>query len=293
MKQQFPDRLMQAVKAKNSRVCAGIDPRPELLPPDLSNTSDVVEATVRFCCGIIEAIAPYAACVKPQAAFFEALAPDGLAAMWRVIEYAKQHGLLVILDAKRGDISSTAQAYARACFGLHNQALPAAAPDAVTVNPYMGADTIKPFLDVADSVQGGLFVLVKTSNPGSGDLQDLKTDCGRVYEKVSGMVCGWADERTGDCGYSSVGAVVGATYPEQLAELRCRMPRSILLVPGYGAQGSGARDVAAAFDADGLGAVVNSSRGIMHAYRQTDQDWRQAAARAAETMREDLNSVLH
>lgn len=292
MKQQFPDRLTQAVVARQSRVCVGLDPRPDMLPPDLADAADMVRAAVEFCRGIIEAVAEFAVCVKPQAAFFEALAPDGTAAMWQVIEHAAKHGLLVILDAKRGDISSTADAYARACFGRHYQDAPAAAADAVTVNPYLGADSVEPFLAVADEFAGGLFVLVKTSNPGSGDLQDLQTERGPVYEVAADMVCRWAQDRVGDCGYSSVGAVVGATYPRQLAELRSRMPRSLLLVPGYGAQGGAAQDVAAAFDTNGLGAVVNSSRGIMYAYQQTGGDWRQAAATAARAMRDDLSAVL-
>ncbi len=291
MELQFPDRLAAATAARNSRVCVGLDPRPDLLPSTLSQTTDILDSVVKFCCGIIDATADYAVCVKPQAAYFEALAPDGLAAMWQVIAYAEKQELLVILDAKRSDISSTAEAYARACFGKHHQGAVAGA-DAVTVNPYLGSDGVEPFINMADEVGGGIFVLVKTSNPSSGELQDLETASGTIYETVARLVNDWGASRIGECGYSSVGAVVGATYPQQLGELRKLMPHSIFLVPGYGAQGGGAHDVAGAFDKDGLGAVVNSSRGIIYAYRETGGDYQKAAGDAARAMRDDLNSVL-
>jgi len=288
---QFPDRLAQAVAVKNSRVCVGLDPRPDLLPSDIKTGSDIGQAAVDFCCQIIDAVADYAVCVKPQAAYFEVLAPDGLAAMWQVIAFAKSRGLLVILDAKRSDISSTAQAYAQACFGKHYQQA-VASPDAVTVNPYLGSDGVQPFLDVADTVGGGVFVLVKTSNESSDELQDLKTQQGTVYETVANLVNDWGTSRIAQCGYSSVGAVVGATYPEQLKVLRRQMAQSIFLIPGYGVQGGGPEDVAVAFDKDGLGAIVNSSRGIIYAYRESGGDYQQAAAQAARTMRDDINAAL-
>lgn len=294
MPQQFADRLAAAVTAADSRVCVGLDPQPDMFPPHLHETPDVTEAAVEFCTGIIDATAEFAACFKPQAAYFEALAPDGLAALWEVIACANTAGLPVIFDCKRSDIGSTAAAYAKACFGLHRQRA-AARADAVTVNPYLGSDGVRPFLDVADEIGGGVFVLVKTSNPSSGELQDLVTAEARIYEVMAGLVNEWAHElqRPGDCGYSSVGAVVGATYPEQLAALRGLIRESILLVPGYGAQGGTADDVAAAFDRDGLGAVVNSSRGILYAYRETGLDYKTAAAEAARRMRDEINSVLH
>ena len=293
MPQHFADRLATAVNAADSRVCVGLDPQPDLLPSHLRAAPDAAAAAVEFCTGIIDATAEFAACFKPQAAYFEALCPDGLAALWEVVSYAKTAGLPVIFDCKRNDIGSTAAAYARACFGLHHQAAPAQA-DAVTVNPYLGSDGVRPFLEVSDEIGGGVFVLVKTSNPSSGELQDLSTPGGSVYETMAALVNEWAreDGRLGACGYSSVGAVVGATYPEQLAALRGLMRESILLVPGYGAQGATAHDVAAGFDADGLGAVVNSSRGILYAYRETGQDYKAAAAEAARRMRDEINSVL-
>ncbi len=211
--------------------------------------------------------------------------------MWQVIKYAADCGLPVILDAKRNDIGSTAEAYAQACFGQHYSG-PQCTTSAVTVNAYLGSDGVKPFLKMADKVGGGIFVLVKTSNPSSGELQDLETATGTIYENVAQLVNTWGEGRVGECGYSSVGAVVGATYPEQLAQLRGQMPQSIFLVPGYGAQGGGAADVAAAFDDNGFGAVVNSSRGILYAYRKTGEDYKTAAAKAALVMRDDLNSVI-
>ena len=269
----------------------GLDPRPDLLPSTFAQSTASLAGVTRFCCGIIDATAQYAVCVKPQAAHFEALAPEGLAAMWQVIAYARKCGLLVILDAKRSDIGSTAEAYAQACFGRHHQGA-VAAVDAVTVNPYLGSDGVEPFIEMADQVGGGVFVLTKTSNPSSGELQDLQTASGTIYQTVARLVNGWGASRIGETGYSSVGAVVGATYPQQLGELRELMPHSIFLVPGYGAQGGAAADVAGAFDENGRGAVVNSSRGIIYAYRATGGDYQQAAADAARTMRDDLNSVL-
>jgi orotidine-5'-phosphate decarboxylase len=291
MTSSFPDRLARAISTKNSRVCVGLDPRPDMLPQTFTDGANGLEGIYRFCRRIIDATAEYAACVKLQAAYFEALAPGGLAVLWRVAKWAHLHGLPIILDAKRNDIGSTAQAYASATFGRHWRE-PVVQADAVTVNPYLGYDGVQPFLDVSDELRGGVFVLVKTSNPSSGELQDLKTATGRVYEVVARMVSEWGATRIGECGYSSVGAVVGATYPQQLAELRALMPQTVFLVPGYGAQGGGPEDVAAAFDADGLGAIVNSSRGIIYAYRETGGDFQQAAAEAARTMRDDLNSVL-
>ncbi len=293
MPQHFADRLAARVLAADSRVCVGLDPRPDLLPPHLAGTADITAAVVEFCAGIIDATAEFAACVKPQAAYFEALAPNGLSALWEVVACANAAGIPVIFDAKRNDIGSTACAYAAACFGLHHQRAVARA-DAVTVNPYLGSDGVRPFLKASLETCGGVFVLVKTSNPSSGELQDLDTPDGHVYEVMARLVNGWgrAYGGLGSCGYSSVGAVVGATYPEQLADLRGIMPTSILLVPGYGAQGAGADDVAAAFDENGLGAVVNSSRAILYAYRETHTDYKSAAADAARMMRDEINSML-
>ncbi|GIW97523.1 MAG: orotidine 5'-phosphate decarboxylase [Pirellulaceae bacterium] len=293
----FGDRLAAAVVEKQSVVCVGLDPRWEQLPEawrDGVPAGDLVgqaTRTARFCCEVVDAVASSAAVIKPQAAFFEMLGPPGMEALKTVIDHCHRRGLLVILDAKRGDIGSTAEGYARAYLGTHTPWQ----TDALTINPFLGDDTLRPFVDRAHASGSGLFVLVKTSNPGSGFLQDLVVDGKPVFERVAQCVHDLGSEQIGPrFGWTSIGAVVGATYPEQLAQLRQTMPRTWLLIPGYGAQGGSADDVAGAFDRRGLGAVVNSSRGIIFAYRQSassHRDWQDAVAQAAETMRRALNAV--
>jgi orotidine-5'-phosphate decarboxylase len=220
-----------------------------------------------FCHRIIDVVAPLVAVVKPQAAFFEQLGPDGMVALAQVVQYARDCGLLVILDGKRNDIGSTAAAYADAYLG------PTQSPwgcDALTVSPYLGDDSLSPFVEVAVQRGAGVFVLVKTSNPGGRLFQDLQTEQTCVYQHVARHVAQLATQAMGDCGYGAIGAVVGATYPEQLQELRHEMPQSWLLVPGYGSQGGTARDVAGAFDEHGLGAIVNNSRGIIFAHQRPE-----------------------
>ena len=298
MPEHFADRLMAAIKEKDSRVCVGIDPVPERLPAALSAEGDAMERVRTFCTGILRAVADYAAIVKPNSAFFEALGPAGMALLHDVVLEAKKLGLLVIVDAKRNDIGSTAEAYAKSIFGLQ-VADASDLPDAVTVNPYLGSNGVTPFIDAADAVGGGLFVLVKTSNPSSSELQDLDAGGKPVYRHVADLVDSWGAEHVGESGWSSVGAVVGATWPDQLVELREAMPRTPFLVPGYGAQGGGPADVLAAFDAEGLGAVVNSSRGIIYAIdrepwsgRFGPDEWDRAAAAAAEEMRNAINEAM-
>ena len=301
----YADRLAAAIAAKRSRVCAGLDPRVQSLPGPLAaraarGPEQAAAAYVEFCGAVVEAVADFAPVVKPQAAFFEALGPPGYKALWDVMACARGHGLLVILDAKRGDVGSTAAAYAQAYFeppgGLTG-------PDALTVNGYLGGDGVQPFVEAAARTGRGIYVLAKTSNPSSGDLQDLPTDApgGRrlVYQQMARLIAEWGRPLVGECGYSSVGAVVGATYPAQLAELRAGFPTVPFLVPGYGAQGGAAQDVAPAFDHTGQGAVVNSSRGIIFAYKEApyrDQyaecEFAQAAAAAARDMRDDINRAL-
>jgi orotidine-5'-phosphate decarboxylase len=241
---------------------------------------------LKFNIGIIEAVAPFAAAVKPQIAFYECLGPAGLTAFAETCRIASEAGLVVIADVKRGDIGSTATAYAEAYLGGPFKA------DAVTLSPYLGGDTLEPFL--ARCADGyGAFVLVRTSNPGASQLQDLVTPNGRLCDVVGDMVRDLGVTRIGERGWSAVGAVVGATWPGELAELRKRLPGVPFLVPGYGAQGGTGRDVLPAFDASGLGAVVNSSRGILYAWKGRGvADWRGAAATAAQEMRDEFRSLL-
>jgi orotidine-5'-phosphate decarboxylase len=290
---QFADRLAAQVIAKRTPVLVGLDPRAELLPPALRTDPRDVSAVARsyatFCRGVVDVVAPLVSAVKPQSAFFEELGPAGIAALAEVIDYARRKDLLVILDAKRGDIGSTAEAYARGLLGGTGDPSPLAA-DALTVNPYLGGDTLKPIVDVACQRNCGVFVLVKTSNPGSGMFQDLIADGRPVYRHVAELVQRMAEGTRADGGYAAVGAVVGATYPEQLAELRAAMPHAWLLVPGYGSQGGGAADVAAALDDRGLGAVINNSRGIIFAHRRPeyshygDDRWQDAVDAATREM---------
>lgn len=297
----FADRLMASVKEKNSRVCVGLDPRPDDLPecvaPEDGRPGPVVEAVVRFCARVLFATAQYAAAVKLQAAFFEQLGMAGMVAFFRLAEAARDHGLITIADVKRCDIGSTAEAYAEAYLACGSGG---PAFDAVTVTPYLGSDSVAPFLGQVAEWGRGLFVVVRASNPSAAELQDLRLEDGRlVHEAVADLVVDWGEELVGDSGYSSVGAVVGATAREHLAALRARMPSQPFLVPGYGAQGGTAEDVVEVFDEVGLGAVVNSSRGIMYAYkgepyaeRYGPDGFAAAAGAAARDMRDAINGAL-
>lgn len=301
----YASRLHDAIRRKGTAALVGLDPRFDLLPPAVvaearSLKSDgaavAAEAFERFCCRLIDVVAPLVPAVKPQAAFFEQYGPAGFAALARVVEYARKAGLIVIFDAKRGDIGSTAEAYAAGLLGGAEPEFPWQA-DALTVSPYLGADTLEPFVKRAEKVGGGIYVLVRTSNPGAATFQD-RTEKGRkVYEIVAEAVERLA-ERTADAeGYGCVGAVVGATYPDELKALRAAMPHAPLLVPGYGSQGGTAADVAAAFDARGLGAVINSSRAINFAFRDKPyaeefgpDRWEAAAEAATRKMIADLKA---
>lgn len=300
----YADRLDDAIRRKGTPALVGIDPRLDLLPVEVLERAqqaggdrDQVAAAAfeEFCFRLIDVVAPLVPAVKPQAAFFEQYGPAGVAVLGRVIRQARKAGLLVICDGKRGDIGSTAEAYASAYLaGADPDAAPFAA-DALTVNPYLGADTLEPFVETAATRGGGLYVLVRTSNPGAGTFQDLLADGQPVYRHAARMVQELARSSMGDGGYGAIGAVVGATYPRELAELREAMPEVPLLVPGYGSQGAGAGDVAAAFGPDGLGALVNSSRGINFAYRREpfeqefgEPRWEEAVEAATRQMIADL-----
>jgi orotidine-5'-phosphate decarboxylase len=291
MSTNFADRLAAEIKRKDSRLCVGLDPRLDLLPPGLEGLP--ARQVERFCFELCLAVEPYAVAVKPQSAYFELLGAAGIACLEHVMGFAREMGLLVILDAKRNDIGSTAQAYAEAYLQARGCCQSQPLADAITVNAYLGSDGVKPFIEMCERHGAGIFALVKTSNPGSGELQDLRLENGAtVYQHMADLVAEWGRELVGGSGYSSVGAVVGATYPEQLKELRQRVPRVPFLVPGYGQQGGTAKDLAGAFDAQGLGAIVNSSRAINYAWQNSDLPYVQAAAEAARAARDDINSVI-
>lgn len=297
----FSDRLAAAVRRTRAPVLVGLDPRFEQLPKGLSagiepgDRASVARAFVSFCRGVIDSVAGLVPGVKPQAAFFEQLGPAGMVAMAEVIDHAHRAGLIVVLDGKRNDIGSTAEAYADAYLGP-----PGVSPwgaDALTVSPYLGDDSLTPFVETARKRKAGIFVLVKTSNPGGGRFQDLVTDGRPLYQHVAGLVEQYALESKSECGYGAIGAVVGATYAEQLSELRTLMPSSWFLVPGYGAQGAGAKDVAGAFDSAGLGAVVNNSRGLIFAHARAPyaerfgaSRWQEAVAAATSDMIAELQA---
>ena len=289
----FPDRLDAAVRTKQSVLCVGIDPRLDKIPADVRAAAggDPAKALERFGLEILDLVAPFAACVKPNIAFFEAYGLAGLAAYRAILVGARARGLLSIGDVKRGDLGATAEAYAAAHLapGADFEA------DAMTVHGYMGGDSAAPLVDAAAKAGKGLFVLVRTSNPGAKDLQDLPTDAGPVYERMAGLVRTWgAPHRGRTSGLSLVGAVVGATWPAESRRLRELLPAAPFLVPGYGAQGASAKDVTAAFLPGGRGAVVNASRSITFpTLRAQDASWRDAVVAAARAAKEELHAAVH
>jgi len=294
----FSKLLSEAIKKKGNPISVGLDPRYESLPAvfrtaDKADTSGVAAAFEKFCCAVMDITAPLVPAVKPQSAFFEQYGPPGMSALGNVIRYAREKELIVIFDGKRNDIGSTAAAYAAGILGAQS----AWGADALTVSPYLGDDSLEPFVKTAMERNAGIFVLVKTSNPGGAMIQDLHTGGNQtVYHRIACYVNKLSLEtvQQGEH-YGSVGAVVGATYPEQLAELRKAMPYSWFLVPGYGSQGGTAKDVAAAFDKNGLGAVINNSRGLLFAYQREpylsrfgEQQWEKAVEAATLDMTAEL-----
>jgi orotidine-5'-phosphate decarboxylase len=291
----FGDRVAAAVDTKRSQLVVGLDPRPELLPVELRgdihrSRAAAADAVGRFCRGLIDAVAPYVIGVKAQLAYFETLGADGVRAFEDVCDYARAANLVVIADAKRGDIGSTARAYADAYLERREDMPPPV--DALTVSPYLGSDSIEPFLAACRRSGNGIFCLVKTSNAGSADLQDAALSDGRrLWHQVAELVDAWGQDLVGERGLSSVGAVVGATYPRAVAEARKLMPQAILLLPGIGAQGGTPADVARAFTSGPASALVPVSRSVIYAFRVDGADWRTAAAGAAARLRDDVWTV--
>jgi orotidine-5'-phosphate decarboxylase len=273
----WADRLAAEVERKRSQLVVGLDPQPDLLPIELRG--DVA----RFCCGIVDAVAPHAVAVKPQLAFFEALGPAGIAAFDQVCLYARRAGLLVIADGKRGDIGSTARAYAEA----YLEGEPPRA-DALTVNVWLGRESIEPYLSAARRHGVGIFCLVKTSNAGS-DVQDVTLSDGRpMWQHVAGLVHEWGADLVGNVGLSAVGAVVGATHPRAVGEARKLMPQSVLLLPGVGAQGASVGELARAFTSGPASALVNASRSVIYAFREEGSDFRAAAGAEAARLKREI-----
>lgn len=307
----FADRVCHLVREKRSHAVVGLDPVLNRIPAFLraaaaaeygQTARGAAAALLAFNRLIIDGVADQVALVKPQAAFYEVYGHWGMEAFWETVKYARSRNLLVIADAKRGDIGSTAEAYAAAYFGhpnpLESWEDPELWADSLTVNPYLGSDGLVPFVKRCKSRGTGLFILVKTSNPSSGELQDQELFSGEsVAQQVAKLVDHLGSGVVGTSGYSAVGAVVGATYPHDLARYRQEMPRALILVPGYGAQGGKGADVVHAFNQDGLGAVVNASRSVIFAHEKAGPDpspalVMAAAAQAVDAMNRDINGAL-
>lgn len=301
------DRLIAAIKEKQNPTVLGLDPQLKFVPEFLqqeafarcgANPAGVAEAFLAFNKGLIDVLCDIVPAVKPQAAFYEAWGWQGMKALQETIAYAREKGMYVIIDAKRGDIGTTMAAYADAHLGVSRigeQEFAAFDGDALTVNGYLGSDGIKPAVELCKKYDKGIFVLAKTSNPSSGELQDKLLEGSEVFRTMGKMCESWGEGTLGASGYSAVGAVVGATYPQQLRALRAELPHTFFLVPGYGAQGGGGADVAGAFDASGAGAIVNSSRGLIAAWQKENcaaEDFAGAARRAALSMRDDITKYL-
>ena len=304
------DQLIANIKKTNAPIVVGLDPMMKFIPEQIQKAAfaeygetlkGAAEAIWQYNKGIVDAVADLIPAVKPQIAMYEQFGIEGLKAYKKTVDYCKSKDLVVIGDIKRGDIGSTSAAYAVGHLGkvqVGSKTYAGFDEDFATVNPYLGSDGVKPFIDVCKQENKGLFILVKTSNPSSGEFQDQKIDGKPLYELVGEKVAQWGEEYMGESGYSYVGAVVGATYPEQGEILRKVMPKSFILVPGYGAQGGKGKDLVHFFNEDGLGAIVNSSRGIIAAYKQEAyakfgaENFGDASRAAVEAMIADIQGAL-
>lgn len=301
------DRLIDKIIKTNNPTVAGLDPKLDFIPDFIKEESynkfghtleGAADAILTFNKGLIDALCDIVPAVKPQCAYYEMYGWQGMRALYDTIEYARSKGMFVITDGKRNDIGTTMEAYANAHLGTVNIENSQEKPfngDALTVNAYLGSDGILPLIDVCNKYDKGIFVLVKTSNKSSGELQDKMVDGEPVYKMMGNMCEQWGKSLKGKHAYSGVGAVVGATYPQQLTELRQALPHTFFLVPGYGAQGGSGDDIKGAFDKEGLGAIVNSSRGIMCAYKKGNYeqtDYAMAARNEAIRMRDEINSFI-
>ena len=302
------DLLIDKIKSTNNPTVMGLDPRYEMIPEVVrkkygTDFKSVCEAILEYNKTLIDSVADIIPAIKPQIAFYEMFGVDGIECFKKTCEYAKEKGMIIIADVKRGDIGSTAAGYSNAYIGktsLGDEEKALYDIDFVTVNPYLGIDGVKPFIDDMKKYNKGIFVLVKTSNPSSGELQDLMLEEGiTVYEKVAGLVNEWGKDMIGEYGYSAMGAVVGATYPEQLKELRTKMPNTYFLIPGYGAQGGKAEDIALGFK-DSIGGIVNASRSLMCAYKKeeykekySEEEYGLATREKAIKMRDELNKAIN
>lgn len=304
------DKLVANIKKVQAPVLVGLDPMLSYIPSHIlekaiaeqGETLEAAAAAVwEYNKGIIDAIWDLIPAVKPQIAMYEQFGIPGLSVFKKTVDYCKEKGLVVIGDVKRGDIGSTSAAYATGHLGkvrIGNSCVPAFDEDFITVNPYLGTDGVKPIIDVCKEDKKGIFILVKTSNPSSGELQDLEIGGKPLYQIVGEYVEKWGSDCVGESGYSRVGAVVGATYPKMGELLRDVMPKSYILVPGYGAQGGTADELRPYFNDDGLGAIVSSSRGIICAYQQEkyakygDEGYAEASRQAVLDMKEDITSIF-
>ena len=302
------DRLIKKIIETKNPTVVGLDPLIDYVPDFIKNEcfmkdgqslEAAAKAIFKFNKAIIDEIYDVVPAIKPQAAYYEMLGWRGVKVLEKTIRYAQSKGMFVMTDGKRNDIGATMTAYATAHLGstaIGENFIEAFGADALTVNGYLGTDGIAPLLEICEKKDKGIFVLVKTSNKSSGERQDQKIDGTPIYAVMGDMCEKWGSEQIGEYGYSSVGAVVGATYPEQLTELRQRLPHTFFLVPGYGAQGGGADGLKGAFDANGLGAIINSSRAVMCAYKKEGCDEREfakAARREVLRMRDDITSVIN